>query len=366
MRILILANYANGIWLYRKELIRAFLDDGHEVYISVPPDENCQKLTGLGFNVIETGLDRHGLNPLKDLGLFREYLRLIRKYRPGVVLTYTIKPNIYGATAARLKKVPYICNITGLGKAIQGGGILSKVLCRMYKFSMGKAVKVFFQNEGNMKILQKRGIAKKNAALLPGSGVNTTEHPLREYPDESDGIIILAVLRMMKDKGVGEYLEAAKELSEKLPGLKFELVGEYEEDERHIYEPMIEDLVSKGILKYYGHIDNVEEVMSKCHIVVHPSYHEGMSNVLLEAAACGRPILTSDIPGCREAVIEGKNGFLFEAESAQALISSIEKIMGLSADERRAMGLEGRKFIVSKFDRKIIIDSYRRELAGLR
>lgn len=365
MRILILANYANGIWLYRKELVRSFIDDGHEVFISVPPDENCQKLTKLGFNVIETELDRHGMNPVKDLGLLKNYLELIKKYRPGVVLTYTIKPNIYGATAARLKRVPYICNITGLGKAIQGGGMLSKVLCQMYKFSMGKAVKVFFQNEGNMKILQERGIAKKNAALLPGSGVNTTEHPLREYPDENEGIRILAVLRMMRDKGVGEYLEAAEKLSTKLPNLKFELVGEYEEDERQIYEPMIQGLVDKGILKYYGHIDNVEEVMSKSHIICHPSYHEGMSNVLLEAAACGRPILTSNIPGCKEAVIEGKSGYLFKSESAPALIESIEKIAALSAQERKDMGLEGRKFIVGKFDRNIIIDRYRQELAKL-
>ncbi|WP_034445516.1 glycosyltransferase family 4 protein [Butyrivibrio sp. AE2032] len=365
MRILILSNYANGIWLYRKELVQSFIDDGHEVYISVPPDENCEKLTKLGFTVIETKLDRHGLNPIKDMALFREYLKLIKKYRPGVVLTYTIKPNIYGASAARLKRVPYICNITGLGKAVQGGGLLSRVLVSMYRFSMGKARKVFFQNEGNMKILQKRGIAKKNAALLPGSGVNTTEHPLRDYPDESGGIIILAVLRMMKDKGVGEYLEAVEKLSDKLPNLKFELVGEYEEDERHIYEPMIEALVSKGILKYYGHIDNVEEVMSRCHVVVHPSYHEGMSNVLLEAAACGRPVLTSNIPGCREAVIEGKNGFLFRSESAEALISSIEKIASLSTEERKAMGLEGRKFIVENFDRDIIISRYRQELAKL-
>ncbi len=365
MRILILSNYANGIWLYRKELVQSFIDDGHEVYISVPPDENCEKLTKLGFTVIETKLDRHGLNPIKDMALFREYLKLIKKYRPGVVLTYTIKPNIYGASAARLKRVPYICNITGLGKAVQGGGLLSRVLVSMYRFSMGKARKVFFQNEGNMKILQKRGIAKKNAALLPGSGVNTTEHPLRDYPDESGGIIILAVLRMMKDKGVGEYLEAVEKLSDKLPNLKFELVGEYEEDERHIYEPMIEALVSKGILKYYGHIDNVEEVMSRCHVVVHPSYHEGMSNVLLEAAACGRPVLTSNIPGCREAVIEGKNGFLFRSESAEALISSIEKIASLSTEERKAMGLEGRKFIVENFDRNIIISRYRQELAKL-
>ncbi len=362
MRILVLANYANGLWLFRRELIQAFIDEGHEVLISVPPDENCDKLRNLGWKLFETPLDRHGVNPVKDLSLYKCYKRLIKSFKPDVVLTYTIKPNIYGATAARIKHIPYICNITGLGKAIEGGGILSWVLISMYRFSTGKARKVFFQNEGNMKVMQDKGIARKNAGLLPGSGVNTTEHPLREYPGEADGIRILAVLRVMRDKGVGEYLDAAQDLGKRRPEIKFELVGEYEEDEREIYEPRIRELSDKGLLKYYGHIDNVEEVMASSHIIAHPSYHEGMSNVLLEAAACGRPIVTCDIPGCREAVLPGRSGILFEPQSAKALMEAIEKVADLSFEQRKAMGLEGRKHIEEKFDRSSIILTYISEL----
>ncbi len=362
MRILILANYANGLYLFRRELVQAFIDEGHDVLVSVPPDENCNKLRNLGWNIIDTNLDRHGMNPAKDLKLFKTYLGFMNRFKPDVVLTYTIKPNIYGASAARIKKVPYICNITGLGKAIEGGGMLSRVLCAMYRFSTGKAKKVFFQNEGNMKVLRDKGIARTNAALLPGSGVNTTEHPLREYPDEADGIRLLAVLRIMKDKGVKEYLEAAEKLGKERPELHFELVGEYEEDERKTFEPEIERLQSLGLLKYYGHIDNVEQVMASSHVVVHPSYHEGMSNVLLEAAACGRPILTCDIPGCREAVIKDQSGFLFGPESTDELVKAIERILTINASGRKAMGLKGRSLIEEKFDRRSIILTYINEI----
>ncbi|MBR1670942.1 MAG: glycosyltransferase family 4 protein [Butyrivibrio sp.] len=362
MRILLLSNYANGIYLFRKELIEAFRDDGHEVTISVPPDENCEKLRGLGFKVVETDLNRHGMNPVADFKLFLSYLGLIKRTKAQVVLTYTVKPNIYGGLAARVMRVPYICNITGLGKAIEKGGVLSRVLILMYRVATSRAQKVFFQNEKNRDVCQKRGVAKKNADLLPGSGVNLTEHPKRDYPDEQSGIRILAVLRIMRDKGVGELLDAAKRISGKYENVHFELVGEYEEDERDNFEPRIKELEDRGILKYYGHIDNVEEVMSKSHIIAHPSYHEGMSNVLLEAAACGRPILASDVSGCREAVIEGKSGFLFEPESADALADAVERILTLSPDERRMMGEAGHEYIKEHFDRQIIIDKYRQEL----
>lgn len=362
MRILVLSNYANGLYLFRRELIEQFINDGHDVFISVPPDENCDKLRRLGWNLYETELSRHGMNPLRDLKLYKSYKKLIKQLRADVVLTYTIKPNIYGAMAARACKVPYICNITGLGKAIENGGMISKVLIMMYRVSMKKAQKVFFQNEKNMAVLQKHKVAVHNAGLLPGSGVNLEEHPFREYPSEEDGIRFLAVLRVMKDKGIGEYLEAAKDISCKHPEVHFELVGEYEEDEREKYQPLIEELEKNGQLKYYGHIDNVEEVMSKSHVIVHPSYHEGMSNVILEAAACGRPILASNISGCKEGVDEGKSGFLFEPESAEGLEKEIEHILTLTEKDRENMGKAARELVEQKFDRRSIILTYIEEI----
>ncbi len=365
MKVLILTNYANGLYLFRKELIESFKGDGHEVYVSVPFDDNCDKLTSLGAELIDAPLDRHGINPFRDLGLLNNYFAAIKKIHPDVILTYTIKPNIYGAIAARMLRVPYICNVTGLGTAIENGGMLSKVLIKMYSFSMAKAQKVFFQNERNCEFMRSKGIAVNNYGILPGSGVNLKEHPFREYPSEEDGIRLLAVIRIMRDKGIEEYLRASDIISSKYSHVHFELVGEYEEDERDKYEPMIKELEAKGIIKYHGHLDSVEPVMASSHIVVHPSYHEGLSNVLLEAGACGRPVLASNVHGCIETFDDGKSGFSFEKKSVEALVESIERMLKLTEKDRREMGTHSRHWVENHFDRNLVIGAYKKELGEL-
>lgn len=374
MKILILTNYANGLWLFRKELLLAFMEDGHTVYVSLPPDENVGRLKALRcgdmrIHIIETPFERRGNNPVKDLGLFHTYLKLLGQYKPDVVLTYTIKPNLYGGLACRLKKVPYLCNVTGLGTAIEHGGALARVLLRFYKISMEKAGRVFFQNTKNRDFMKRHGIAVHNSKLLPGSGVNLTEHAFAAYPPETGGIIFLAVIRIMKDKGIGEYLEAARVMTDRqnqtgVP-VRFWLVGEYEEESREQYEPLIRELENGGIIRYFGHIDNVGEVMAQSHVIVHPSYHEGLSNVLLEAAACGRPVLASRISGCVETFSEGESGFGFDVKSVDALASAMEKILALSGEERARMGRAGRTWVEQHFDRSIVLQVYRDELAGL-
>lgn len=364
MKVLILTNYANGLYLFRKELLLSFLEEGHDVMVSLPPDENVEKLRTLGIadkklNIIETPFERRGNNPIKDFGLFRAYLKMLDKQKPDVVLTYTIKPNLYGGLACTLKKVPYLCNITGLGTAIEEGGILSQILLKFYKISMKKAGQVFFQNKRNLDFMNRYGIAVHNHMILPGSGVNLKEHSFEEYPSERKRICFLAVIRIMKDKGIEEYLEAARIMKAKKPKLRFWLVGEYEEETRSAYEPQIQELEKQGIIKYLGHIDNVGEVMAASHIIVHPSYHEGLSNVLLEAAACGRPVLVSDINGCIEAICEGVSGFSFAAKSTDSLVAAMEKILALSAEERRSMGLAGRAWVEQNFDRNIVIEAYK-------
>lgn len=365
MKILILTNYANGLYLFRKELLQTFSKDGHKVSVSLPPDENAGKLEGL-CDVIETTFDRRGVNPFQDIGLFMAYLKLIRDEKPDVVLTYTIKPNLYGGLACRIKKVPYLCNVTGLGTAIENGGLLSKILLCFYRISMKKAQRVFFQNMRNRDFMNKNGIALQNNALLPGSGVNLVEHPYREYPPQDKHIRFLAVIRIMKDKGIEEYLEAALILKRMDKSLRFYLVGEYEEETRELYEPQIEALAEEKIIKYYGHIDNVEKVMAKSHVIVHPSYHEGLSNVLLEAAACGRPVLASDVSGCVEAFVDGESGFAFESKSTDALVKAMERILALSDEERRQMGIAGRAWVEKNFDRNIIIQTYQNELKEIK
>ena len=374
MKILILTNYANGLWLFRKELLLAFLEEGHTVYVSLPPDENVDKLRSLrcggrAVRIIETPFERRGNNPARDLKLFLDYRRLLRKYQPDVVLTYTIKPNLYGGLACRLGHVPYLCNVTGLGTAIEDGGALSRILLRFYKISMKKAERVFFQNAKNREFMNRHGIAVHNSGLLPGSGVNLCEHTFSPYPPETEGIIFLAVIRIMRDKGIDEYLEAARVMvrrqAETDVQIRFWLAGEYEEESRAQYEPVIRELEDSGILRYFGHIDNVGEVMAQSHVIVHPSYHEGLSNVLLEAAACGRPVLASRISGCVETFCEGESGFGFAIKSADALVQAMEKVLALSGEERERMGRAGRKWVEDHFDRNIVLQAYRDELAGL-
>lgn len=364
MKILIMTNYANGLYLFRKELLQAFQKDGHEVFVSVPPDENADKLREL-CSIIETPFDRRGINPINDIRLFMVYLKLLRRKKPDAALTYTIKPNLYGGLACRIKRVPYLCNVTGLGTAIENGGLLSKILLCFYRISMKNAQRVFFQNMRNRDFMNKNGIALENNALLPGSGVNLTEHPLRDYPSEEKHVRFLAVIRIMKDKGIAEYLEAARIIKKRYKNVKLYLVGEYEEETRSLYEPQVEELARQKLIKYFGHIDNVEKVMARSHIIVHPSYHEGLSNVLLEAAACGRPVLASDVSGCVETFVDGESGFAFESKSTQALVEAMEKILALSCEERRQMGIAGRAWVEKNFDRKIIIEAYRKELKEL-
>lgn len=368
MKILILSNYANGLYLFRKEVVSSFVRNGNEVCISVPPDENCKKLEDLGAKVVPSHLQRRGMNPVKDLKLLIEYMRLIGREKPDMVFSYTIKPNLYGGLASALNGVPYAMNVTGLGTALENPGMLGRILLAFYKLVSARAECVFFQNSGNMDFMHKKNIALKNSRLLPGSGVNLAEHPFVAYPSEEDGIRILAVLRIMKDKGIEEFLSAAEcihsgETNEtEYPHVQFELVGEYEEESREIYEPKIRDLEQRGILKYYGHIDNVPDVMAKNHIFVHPSYHEGLSNVCLEAAACGRPVLTTDVPGCRETVEMSDDGnvsgLLFKPRNQDALVDAIKEILSYSAQTRSRMGINGRRHVEKHFDRQIVVDAY--------
>lgn len=362
MKILILSNYANGLYLFRKEVLSAFLNKGYETVVSVPTDENCGKLKALGVRLAPIEFERRGNNPVHDARLLMGYLRLLKKEKPDVVLTYTIKPNLYGGLACRMRRVPYLVNVTGLGTAIEKPGILGKILLGFYRIATKRASCVFFQNEGNRQFMLDKGIGSGKDRLLPGSGVNLSEHPAMPYPSEDEGINFLAVLRIMKDKGVGEYLKAAEKIHADYPHTQFYLAGEYEEEERKIFEPQLKELEAKGTVRYLGHIDNVPEVMAKSHVIVHPSYHEGLSNVLLEAAACARPVLASDVPGCRETLQQGLSGLTFSTKDAESLIQAIRTLLSYTESDRREMGIRGREYVENVFDRNKVIDIYFSEI----
>ena len=288
--------------------MQRLVDEGYEVVIAAPLDEKNSYFTNIGCKCIETPINRRGTNPLSDFKLLLNYRKILKVNKPKVVLTYTIKPNVYGGIACRLLDVPYIANITGLGTSIENEGIIQKISLFLYRTGLKKAECVFFQNETNRFYINKHNIIKGKTILIPGSGVNLAQHSFEEYPKNNQIIKFLIIGRIMKAKGINELLEAAKQVKGKYPHIQFELIGGKEED----YTSLLQQYENRNIIKYHGRQKDVHMFIKNSHAIINPSYHEGMSNVLLESASTGRPVLASNIPGCKETFDEGVSGFGFE------------------------------------------------------
>lgn len=357
--VLILGNLDSGLYDFRKEVLAALLEAGYSVHVSVPDTGYLSRIEALGCICHETVMDRRGMNPAKDLRLFSFYVDLIKKVRPGAVLTYTIKPNIYGCLACRLLKVPRLVNITGLGTALENDGILQKLLVYMYRVSLKHAGCIFFQNRRNRDFMMEKGCVSEraNVRIIPGSGVNLQEHAVKPWQQDEE-VRLLSVMRIMKDKGIEELMEAAQAIRREYPEAVFELVGSYEEETEAIYKPQIEHLQSEGIVRYYGYRDDVDYFYGRCQAVVHPSYHEGMSNVLQEAAASGRAVIAGDISGCREIFEDGVSGIAFETKSADSLTGALRRFLSMSEEERISMGKRARSHVEKHFDRRKVVEAY--------
>lgn len=358
MRILVVANFGMGLYNFRKELLQELIKRNYEVYISLPYDEYVPKLEELGCKFIDTPLSRRGTNPITDLMLLLKYKKIIKDVKPNVVLTYTIKPNVYGGIACRIANVPYIVNITGLGTAVENGGLLQKITLFLYKVSLKNANCVFFQNQENQEFLTKRKIIKGKNRILPGSGVNLNDFSLLEYPPD-DTVKFLFISRVMKEKGIEQYLDAATYIKEKYPNTEFQIVGFCEEE----YEEKLKEMEDKGIIKYHGKQNDVKKFYRLSHCTIHPTFYpEGMSNVLLESAACGRPIITTNRAGCREIVDNDLNGYIVNQKSSEDLIKKIENFLKLDYKEKKRMGIHSRLKVEKEFDRQIVIKSYLEEI----
>lgn len=363
MKILFLANDGEGLYKFRKELIQTLLKD-NEVFISLPKDKYIPKLEELGCKYIDTKFNRKGTNPIKDIQLYKFYKNKLNEIKPDIVLTYTIKPSVYGGLACQSLNIPYIVNITGLGSAIENGGLLEFISLSLYKIGIKKAIKVFFQNSFNRDFMINKGIVKnKQCDLVPGSGVNLKEYNVLEYPND-ETIDFTYIGRIMKEKGFDQYIEAAKYIRNKYPKSRFHIAGEYEDD----YKQIVNELMKDNIVIYHGSVENmVNEIYKKVQCVIHPTYYaEGLSNVLLESLACGRPIITTDRPGCREVVEDEVNGYIVRQKDTNDLINKIEKFISLSLEQRKQMGLNGRNKIEKEFDRNIVIDKYLREINSIK
>ena len=354
-KVLMLGNSDIVIYNFRRELIEKMIKSGYEVYVSLPYSKRTEALKDMGCIFINTEINGRGTDIFEDIKLCLEYLKTLIKVRPDVVLTYTIKPNIYGGIACRLMRIPYICNITGLGSGYLKNGLVKKIIKILSRISYKKATKIFFQNTSDMNTLINDNILTQNYDLLPGSGVNLERYNLLDYPDKESEVNFSFIARVMKDKGIDEYLEAAKSIKVNYPRVNFSIIGKIEEVK---YRSILSEYERRGIIKYEGFNDDIIHVIEKSSCIINPSYSEGMSNVLLEGAACGRPLIASDIPGCREIIDNDINGLLFNVKSAEDLIEKIDKFINLDYREKVLMGLAGRIKVQDSFNRDIVVDKY--------
>lgn len=353
-RVLVLTNSSGGLYDFRNEFVQALTKD-NQVFISLPDDVKTKELLDEGCQIIKTAINRRGINPLEDLKLYRTYHNMMKELQPDLVVTYTIKPNIYGGFCAGRMKIPYIATITGLGGAFDRTGLLLGLIVRMYRAGMKKAACIFFQNEENRNIFKNFRIAGRKDKLVMGSGVNLERHRHEPYPKREE-THFLFVGRVMKERGILEFLSAAEKLhSEKV---FFDILGYCDED----YQEMLEEYEKKGIIHQLGFHTEVHSYLADTDAVVIASFHEGMSNALIEAAATGRPVIASDISGCREAFEEGITGFGFTPGKADELIRAMEKFLALSYEERVKMGEAARKKMEKEFDRKLVTGAYMEEV----
>ena len=349
-KILILANSSSGLYLFRNELLLELIKE-YKVYISLPDYTNNEDFEKEGCTVIHTPIDRRGINIIQDAKLLFNYSKLLKEIKPDVILTYTIKPNIYGGLAARHKKIPYLTNITGLGSSIENGGLLQKLVKFLYKIALKKAKVVFFQNSANMKFFEDNNIVESEKILLPGSGVNVSKFDMEDMPNTSE---FLFISRVMKEKGIEEYLGAIEIVKNKYPNVVFHILGCCEED----YKNRLDKEVQKGNIIYHGEVKDIRGVMERCQCLIHPSYHEGMSNVCLEASASKRAVITTNRPGCKETVTDGVTGYIVDAENTADLADKIIQFINLSYADKLKMGLEARKKMKEEFNRSIVVDKY--------
>jgi galacturonosyltransferase len=356
-KVLFLSNHFKTLFWFRKELIKKLVEDGYEVIISFPEDEN-NFFSNMGCNIVITDVDRRGMNPKNDLKLILFYKKIIPRINPDIILSYTIKPNIYGSIASG-KKYKQICNITGTGAIFLKENMVAKICKMLYKVSIRKCYKVYFQNIGDKDFFVKNKLVTNNYEILPGSGCNLEEHKFKSMPKD-DITRFIFIARVMKLKGINEYLAAAKTIKKEYSNTEFIIAGWNEEKE---FKKIITEYHNQGIVNYIGFRNDLDDWISKCHCTILPSHGgEGIPNVLLESAANGRACIGSNINGITDVIDDGVTGFLFDTGSSSSLIKQIKKFLNLSMEEKAKMGKAARDKIESEFDRNIVVNIYCNEI----
>jgi len=357
--IAICSNTSWYLYNFRMGLIKALQEQGYRIVLIAPKDDYSDRLEGLGCKHYNIDIDNKGTNPIEDTKLLYQFYQLFKTIKPDMLLIYTIKPNIYGGIVSKLLNIPTINVIAGLGTVFLNDNLSSKIARWLYKVSFSEN-QVLFENEDDCEeFLAKNLVKKSQTTLIPGSGINTEAFQPKHSPSNSENLVFLLIARLIKDKGVVEYIEAIKSIRTKYPTVQFKILGSYYfGNPSSISEDEVKGWVEDGIIEYLGYTDAVLEEIEKADCIVLPSYREGLSRVLLEGASMSKPIITTNVTGCRDVVEDGENGYLVPPKDSKSLSIAIEKMIALSDKERRVMGQKGRIKVIDEFDEKIVIKHY--------
>lgn len=356
-KVCFIVNHHVVIYNFRKEIVRKFLEDGVEVHIISPAGPGVDKLVADGAIWHDVPVDRHGTSIKGDIKVYKAYKEILAKVRPDFVLTYTVKCNIYGGMAAGRLKIPFVVTITGLSSALENGGKTAALIRVLYKVVLRRAQRIFFQNQSNMDYFIDHGMSFGKERLVPGSGVNLEEFSFKKMPP-FDQVRFVYVARVMREKGIDEFLLAAKYIKARYPLTEFLICGFLEDD----YKDVLAQAEAEGVVKYLGMVEDMVEVLHQVHCIVLPTFYpEGINNAMLEAIATGRVVITTDMPGCRELCKDGENGYLVQPQNIEQLIGAIEKFMNVSDEDKQAMGECGHRLAADSFDRNIVIDAVMEE-----
>ncbi|EJB8349324.1 glycosyltransferase family 4 protein [Vibrio cholerae] len=359
-KLVLVANTAWSVFNFRHSLIKELLSSGVELYVIAPEDKFSAKLVDMGCQVLDLPMQAKGVNPIADLGLMLRLLRHYREIKPDFIIHYTIKPNIYGSLAAKLAGIPSLAITTGLGYTFVNQNVVSQVARQLYKFAFRYPKEVWFLNEDDRRaFLEHHLIEPDKAVLLHGEGVNLNHFVPTDKPQPDENIRFLLIARMLRDKGVCEFVEAARQIRQRYPNAIFQLLGDCGVPNPSVIgREEIAQWEKEGVVEYLGTTDDVRPIIAQADCLVLPSYREGIPRTMIESAAMAKPLIVSDAPGCRDVVLDGQTGYLCEVKNAKALAQRCEQFLTLSDSEKQAMGKAGRSFMEAKFDEKLVIKQY--------
>jgi len=360
-KIAIVLNTSWNVYNFRLNLLKVLQNDGYIITVIAPKDEYSIRLKNEGFQYIDLKMNNDGTNILEELKLIVQLFKVYKFIHPDIILQYTIKPNIYGTLVARLLKIPVINNISGLGTIFLKEKIIYKLARFFYKVLLRFPKKVFFQNrDDHEKFLKQKLVKKINSETIPGSGIDINRFlPIYREEHDNEEFCFLMIARLIKDKGIVEYIEAIQIIKKEYQNVRFQLIGSlYLGNPTAIKEEELNLWIKEGLIEYLGVSDEIEIIISKSDCVVLPSYREGLSRVLLEAASMEKPIVTTNVAGCKDVVDHGVNGFLCEVRDSKSLAKNMINMLKLSKEDRKIMGQKGRQKVIQQFNEKILIDKY--------